>query len=78
VIHRHTVQLNPLWVILAVLIGGTLLGILGALLAIPIAGIVQVLVQEWWAARRGVTPPSAPGTHLAGPRTEGAPAPETS
>jgi predicted PurR-regulated permease PerM len=76
VIHRYTVQLNPLWVILAVLVGGTLLGILGALLAIPIAGIVQVLVQEWWAARRGVTPPPAPGAQLTGPRAEPPPASE--
>jgi predicted PurR-regulated permease PerM len=50
-IHRFTVQLNPLWIILAVLVGTTLLGILGALLAIPIAGIIQVLVQEWWSTR---------------------------
>jgi predicted PurR-regulated permease PerM len=78
VIHRYTVQLNPLWILLAVLIGATLLGILGALLAIPIAGIVQVLVQEWWAARRGVTPPPAPGTSLTGPRAEPPPAPEAS
>ena len=70
VIHRYTVQLNPLWIILAVLIGATLLGILGALLAIPIAGIVQVLVQEWWAARRGVAPPQAPGARSSGPRPE--------
>ena len=70
VIHRFTVQLNPLWIILAVLIGSTVLGILGALLAIPIAGIVQVLVQEWWAARQGVAPPPAPGTDLTGPQPE--------
>jgi predicted PurR-regulated permease PerM len=67
VIHRYTVQLNPLWIILAVLIGTTVLGILGALLAIPIAGIVQVLVQEWWTARRGIAPPPAPGARLTGP-----------
>ncbi len=52
-IHRFTVQLNPLWIILAVLVGTTLLGVLGALLAIPIAGIIQVLVQEWWSTRTG-------------------------
>ena len=57
IIHRFTVHLNPLWIILGVLIGGTVLGIVGALLAIPIAGIVQVLVQEWWAARHATTPP---------------------
>lgn len=52
IIHRYTVQLNPFWIILAVLVGATILGIVGALMAIPIAGIVQVLVQEWWAVRR--------------------------
>jgi predicted PurR-regulated permease PerM len=51
VIHRYTVQLNPFWIILAVLVGATVLGIVGALMAIPIAGIVQVVVQEWWSWR---------------------------
>ena len=59
VIHRYTVQLNPLWIILAVLVGANVLGVLGALLAIPVAGIVQVLVQEWWSVRRGATPVEA-------------------
>jgi predicted PurR-regulated permease PerM len=52
IIHRYTVQLNPFWIILAVLIGATILGFIGALMAIPVAGIVQVLVQEWWSARQ--------------------------
>ncbi len=53
VVHRHTVQLNALWIILAVLIGAQVLGIVGVLVAIPIAGIAQVLLQEWWSMRRG-------------------------
>lgn len=61
VIHRHTVQLNPLWIILAVLVGATILGIVGALMAIPVAGILQVLIQEWWSWRTGAPPPAAPG-----------------
>jgi predicted PurR-regulated permease PerM len=60
VIHRFTVQLNALWIILAVLIGATLLGVVGALMAIPAAGITQVLIQEWWAARHDTTPPPLP------------------
>lgn len=52
-IHRYTVNLNPLWIILAVLIGAQTLGLIGALVAIPLAGIVQVLIQEWWSWRRG-------------------------
>ncbi len=51
-IHRYTVQLNPLWVIIAVLIGAQVLGITGVLVAIPVAGMVQVFVQEWLAHRR--------------------------
>ena len=52
IIHRYTVQLNPFWIILAVLVGATILGFIGALLAIPIAGIVQVVLQELWAWRQ--------------------------
>lgn len=52
VIHRFTVQLNPLWIIIAVLVGANVLGVLGALIAIPVAGILQVLFQEWWSMRR--------------------------
>jgi putative heme transporter len=50
-IHRRTVNLNPLWIIIAVLVGTQVLGIVGALVAIPVAGIVQVLVQDWLAHR---------------------------
>ncbi len=51
-IQRRTVKLNPVWVILAVLVGAQLLGIVGVLLAIPIAGITQVIIQDIWAHRR--------------------------
>ncbi|HEU0116558.1 MAG TPA: AI-2E family transporter, partial [Thermomicrobiales bacterium] len=43
---KNAVGLTPLAVILAILIGGTLLGPLGALLAIPVAAAVQVLVAD--------------------------------
>lgn len=58
-IHRRTVQLNALWIILAVLVGAQLLGIVGALVAIPVAGIAQVLLQEWWRSRRTRGAPAA-------------------
>jgi predicted PurR-regulated permease PerM len=48
---RNAVGLTPLSVILAVLIGGALLGPLGAILAIPVAAAVQVLVQDLLHAR---------------------------
>ncbi len=44
----RTVRLNPLWVLLSVLIGVELAGIVGALLAIPAAGVIQVVVRDVW------------------------------
>jgi predicted PurR-regulated permease PerM len=46
VIYGRTVQLSPLAVLIAVLIGAELAGVLGALAAIPIAGTVQAIFRE--------------------------------
>lgn len=43
---ERQVGISPVTVILALLIGGKLLGILGALLAVPTAAILQVVVAE--------------------------------
>lgn len=43
---KRAVGLNPLLVILAVSVGGRLLGIAGALLAVPIAVVIQLIIQE--------------------------------
>ncbi|MDX6591907.1 MAG: hypothetical protein QOJ13_1103 [Gaiellales bacterium] len=45
-IYGRTVQLSSFTVLLAVLVGGTVLGLVGALLAIPIAGTIQHIVRE--------------------------------
>ena len=50
-VYRRTVALHPLVVIIAVLIGASQLGVLGALLAIPAAATVQILVQDYWRSR---------------------------
>lgn len=42
-------DVNPLVTILGVLAGASLLGVLGALLAIPIAAAVQIAQRDWWA-----------------------------
>ena len=47
VIYGRTVQLSPLAVLIAILIGAELAGILGALGAIPVAGSIQVLLLDW-------------------------------
>jgi predicted PurR-regulated permease PerM len=44
---KYSVGLNPLVVILAVAIGGRLLGISGALLAVPITVVVQIIIEEF-------------------------------
>jgi len=54
VIYGRTVQLSPLIVLVAVLIGAELVGILGALAAIPVAGIVQSIARELLRYRREV------------------------
>jgi predicted PurR-regulated permease PerM len=40
------VGISPVLVIMALLIGGSLLGLVGAILAVPTAAILQVLLQE--------------------------------
>ena len=47
IVQRRTIRLNPLWIIIAVLVGAQAFGILGTLVAIPVAGIIQVLFQDW-------------------------------
>lgn len=51
-VYSRTVQLSPLAILVAVLIGAKLAGILGALAAIPVAGTIQVLLLAWLADRR--------------------------
>ena len=55
VVYGRTVQLSPLAVLIAVLIGAQLAGVVGALAAIPVAGAVQVLLVEWLTHRRDKT-----------------------
>ena len=71
VVMSRTVRLNPLWVLLAILVGvelggivgSTLGGLVGALLAVPAASAIQVIARELWTEHR-----------LA--RSEGGPAPD--
>lgn len=45
-IMAHTVQVPGLVTVIATLIGGTLLGIIGALIAIPVAAALKLLLEE--------------------------------
>ena len=49
----RTVNVNPLGVLVSVLIAVELFGLLGALLAIPGAGVIQVIVRDVYDERRG-------------------------
>jgi predicted PurR-regulated permease PerM len=52
VVQRRTLQMNPLIIMLALLAGTGVAGILGTLLALPIAGAIQVLLQDALEKRR--------------------------
>jgi predicted PurR-regulated permease PerM len=52
-IMSRTVQINQLTVLVSVLIGVELAGLLGALLAIPAAGVIQVIARDVYDHRRG-------------------------
>jgi predicted PurR-regulated permease PerM len=67
-VQKRTVNVNGFVVLVSVLFGATLLGVLGAVVAIPIAASIQIVIREWWNYRRdatimkGVTPePGSPG-----------------
>jgi predicted PurR-regulated permease PerM len=73
-VYKRTVNLHPLAVIVAILIGSSLLGVLGALVAIPIAAAVQVVLKDIWVNRRSPVvdasgaPIESPGGDEAPPR----------
>jgi predicted PurR-regulated permease PerM len=46
-VYSRTVQMSPLAILIAVLVGASLAGVLGAIAAIPIAGTIQVLLLDW-------------------------------
>jgi predicted PurR-regulated permease PerM len=51
-IQKRTVNVHPFVTVVAVLFGATLFGVLGALVAIPVAASIQILVREYWDFRR--------------------------
>jgi predicted PurR-regulated permease PerM len=51
-VQGKAVQLSPFFIIVAVSLFGALLGVLGALTAVPLAATIQIFVRELTAARR--------------------------
>jgi predicted PurR-regulated permease PerM len=58
-VYGRTLRVNPIVTIVSVLAGAALLGILGALLAIPIAAAIQIVLRDWWANRGSGTATSS-------------------
>jgi predicted PurR-regulated permease PerM len=54
-IQRRAVEINPFLVIVSVLFGSTLLGVLGALVAVPVAASIQIALREY-LDYRGIEP----------------------
>jgi predicted PurR-regulated permease PerM len=66
-IQARAVQLDPLVVLISVLFGSTLFGVLGALLAIPVAASIQITLREYLTLRRLAIVPSTPGPEPSSP-----------
>jgi predicted PurR-regulated permease PerM len=68
-VYSKAVQLNGLVILIALLVGGQLLGIPGALLAIPVAEIIRIVVTELLAYRRATREASEPAAASSSPPT---------
>jgi predicted PurR-regulated permease PerM len=73
-IQKRTVNVHPFITIVSVLFGATLLGILGALVAIPVAASIQILFREYVDWRTLTIKPQSPEEPPSGgPPSGGAP-----
>ena len=52
IVYRRAVELSGFTTIVAVLIAGSLLGVVGAILAVPFAAVIKIVVREAGAPRR--------------------------
>ena len=80
-IYGRTVSLSPLSILLSVLIGAEVAGVVGALVAIPVGGTINILLEHWRAQRRAddvtAEPPSEDGGPQQAPRRRGSLAPSS-
>ncbi|HEV2742648.1 MAG TPA: AI-2E family transporter, partial [Rubrobacter sp.] len=70
IVYSKAVQLNGLVILIALLVGGQLLGIPGALLAIPVAEIIRIVVTELLAYRRTAREAHEPAVATSAPPTK--------
>src|SRR5262245_10600206 len=50
--------LHPVVVMVAILVGGTLFGLLGIIVAVPVTAVLQVVLRRWHQAWRATWPPA--------------------
>jgi len=53
---KRTINMNPILLIFFVLIGGRLAGILGIIIAIPVAAVVSLVINEFLASKKDFLP----------------------
>jgi predicted PurR-regulated permease PerM len=51
-VYRRAVELSPFTTIVAVLIAGSILGVVGAILAVPFAAVIKTVIREAGRPRR--------------------------
>jgi predicted PurR-regulated permease PerM len=69
-VQKRTVHVHPFITIVSVLFGATLLGVLGALVAIPVAASIQILFREYVDLRTMTIKPPPDEPPSAGPPPE--------
>jgi predicted PurR-regulated permease PerM len=52
VVYRRAVELSPFTTFVSVLIGASILGVVGAILAVPFAAVIKIVIREASAPRR--------------------------
>jgi predicted PurR-regulated permease PerM len=53
-VYGRTIAMSPLAILISVLIGVEVAGIVGALVAIPVGGTIQILMSHWLEHRRAI------------------------
>ena len=74
-IQKRAVSINPFLVIVAVLFGSSLLGVLGALVAVPVAASIQIAAREYMDLR-GIVPRRPASDELPPPDDPPSPLPD--
>lgn len=76
-IQKRAVDVHAFIVLVAVLFGSTLFGIIGALLAIPVAATIQITVREYWTYRKEIRERTEQGPPILEPPPGRQPPPAT-